>query len=59
MKSKQKINSENNTEEEQMNLIKKNLTEKEDKKILSTQKINNKKVNGVMSDTSPSETNQI
>ena len=42
-----------------MNLIKKNLTEKEDKKILSTQKINNKKVNGVMSDTSPSETNQI
>ena len=59
MKNNQKINSENNTEEEQMNLIKKNLTEKEDKKILSTQKINNKKVNGVMSDTSPSETNQI
>ena len=59
MKNNQKINSENNTEEEQMNLIKKNLTEKEDKKILSTQKINSKKVNGVMSDTSPSETNQI
>ena len=59
MQNNQKINSENNTEEEQMNLIKKNLTEKEDKKILSTQKINNKKVNGVMSDTSPSETNQI
>ena len=59
MKNNQKNNSENNTEEEQMNLIKKNLTEKEDKKILSTQKINNKKVNGVMSDTSPSETNQI
>ena len=59
MKNNQKINQENNTEEEQMNLIKKNLTEKEDKKILSTQKINNKKVNGVMSDTSPSETNQI
>ena len=59
MKNNQKINPENNTEEEQMNLIKKNLTEKEDKKILSTQKINNKKVNGVMSDTSPSETNQI
>ena len=58
-KNNQKNNSENNTEEEQMNLIKKNLTEKEDKKILSTQKINNKKVNGVMSDTSPSETNQI
>ena len=59
MKNNQKINPENNTQEEQMNLIKKNLTEKEDKKILSTQKINNKKVNGVMSDTSPSETNQI
>ena len=59
MKNNQKINQENNTEEKQMNLIKKNLTEKEDKKILSTQKINNKKVNGVMSDTSPSETNQI
>ena len=59
MKNNQKNISENNTEEEQMNLIKKNLTEKEDKKILSTQKINNKKVNGVMSDTSPSETNQI
>ena len=59
MKNNQKINQENNTEEEQMNLIKKNLTEKEDKKILSTQKINSKKVNGVMSDTSPSETNQI
>ena len=59
MKNNQKINQENNTEEEQMNLIKKNLTEKEDKKILSTQKINNKKVNGVMSDTSHSETNQI
>ena len=59
MKNSQKNISENNTEEEQMNLIKKNLTEKEDKKILSTQKINNKKVNGVMSDTSPSETNQI
>ena len=56
-------NSENYEEDKNMKNSQKNIsennTEKEDKKILSTQKINNKKVNGVMSDTSPSETNQI
>ena len=58
-KNSPKQNLENNTDEEQLEQIKKNLTENrngnKDKKILSTQKKNIKKVNGGMSDTSPSE----
>ena len=58
-KNSPKQNLENNTDEEQLEQIKKNLTENrngnKNKKILSTQKKNIKKVNGGMSDTSPSE----
>ena len=60
----------NNTDEEQLEQIKKNLTENEstnkDKKVLPANKKINHKINGGMSDTSPSEhdiknleTNQI
>ena len=59
LKNSQKQNSENNSDEEQLEQIKKNLTEKEnkdnDKKLITEQKKNNIKVNGGMSDTSPSE----
>ena len=61
----QKQNSENNTEEEQLEHIKKNLSETDmknknrDNKFMSNQKNNiNKKRNTGMSDTSPSENNQ-
>ena len=61
----QKQNSENNTEEEQLEHIKKNLSETDiknknrDNKFISNQKNSiNKKRNTGMSDTSPSENNQ-
>ena len=59
LKNNQKPNLENNTEEEQLEHIKKNLTQNEnennDKKILPSRKNINKKSNAGMSDTSPSE----
>ena len=59
LKNSKKNISENNTDEEQLEQIKKNLTENEslnkDKQVLPTNKKINHKINGGMSDTSPSE----